>query len=101
MIAIKFSPIYEDRISIYLKNSEIKNSGITYDFKDCPLNQDQRLCYWLFTIPHNKLNNKLMSHLVEMKQIMGIHDLQFCYCYNEKEFYAQYSEYGSIIWFHI
>lgn len=103
MIAIKFSPIYEDRISIYLKNSKLKASGVTYDFKDTPSEQDDKQCYWLFYYLHSKQVNLILSELKELKLIMGVQDLEFSYCYNEKEFYTQYSEhnYTPVNWFKI
>ena len=101
MIAIKFSPKYEDRVSLFLRNSNLKKHGITWDFKDVPSGQENHLCYWLIDYKHSKLVNTVLSELKEMKQIMGVHDLQFQYCYGEKEFYTQYNEIGqrSLIWF--
>lgn len=103
MIAIKFSPVYEDRVSIYLKNSKLKASGVTYDFKDTPSGQDDKQAYWLFNYRHSKQVNLILSELKELKLIMGVQDLEFSYCYNEKEFYTQYSEhnYTLINWFKI
>ena len=101
MIAIRFSPIYEDRVSIYLKSSNIKIYGITYDFTDTPGIENDRNCYWLFKYQHAKHVNLLLSLLKEMKSVMGIDDLEFSYCYNEKEFYLQYSEEYLISWFKV
>ena len=101
MIAIKFSPKYEDRVSIYLKNSVLKQSGVEYKFTDTPTGEEKNMCYWLFTIPSNKLITLVLNSLVEMKEIMGVDDLKFSYCYNELEFYTQCSEYGSTKWFNI
>jgi hypothetical protein len=103
MIAIKFSPIYEDRVSIYLKNSRVKERGITYDFKESPGLEDEKKCFWLFDYKHSKQVNLILSELKELKEIMGIQDLEFSYCHNEKEFYTQYSDYSytSVSWFKI
>lgn len=104
MIAIKFSPIYEDRVSIFLKNSNLKILGITYDFKDAPSGIDERACFWIFKYNHSRQVNVILSKLRELKDIMGVEDLEFSYCYNEKEYYTQYSvDYGciTICWFKI
>nr|WP_315173636.1 hypothetical protein [uncultured Flavobacterium sp.] len=104
MIAIQFSPIYEDRVSIYLKNSNLKTLGITYYFKDAPYGIEERNCFWLFTYKHSKQVNVILSALKELKEIMGVENLTFSYCYNEKEYYTQQPEiYGgpSICWFKV
>jgi len=102
MIAIQFSPKFEDRVSIFLKNLGLKIIGVTYDFKDTPSGCDDKKCFWVFKYQHAKQVNAILSELVEMKSIMGIDDLEFSHCYNEKEFYCQYSEYGrSIEWFKV
>lgn len=102
MIAISFSPIYEDRVSIYLKNSNIKKHGVTYDYKETPQGLDESKCYWLFDYKHGKLVNALLSELVDMKHIMGIDDLEFSYVNQEKEFYTQYTnQFGSVKWFKV
>lgn len=102
MIAIQFSPIYEDRVSIYLKNSNLKQLDVTYEFKDTPSGANERNCFWILKYQHSKQVNIILSELVEMKSIMGVENLKFSYCYNEKEFYCQYSENGgSINWFDV
>jgi len=103
MIAIKFSPKYEDRVSLFLRNSNLKRHGITWDFKDVPSGQENHLCYWLIDYKHSKLVNTVLSELKEMKQIMGVHDLQFQYCHSQKEFYTQTnsSSMRSINWFEV
>ena len=104
MIAIKFSPKYEDRVSIYLKNSNLKNIGVTWDFKETPsVIENNHLCYWLIDYKDSKIVNLLLSELKEMKEIMGIHDLYFQYCYSDKEFYCQYNSLSNrtIEWFKI
>lgn len=101
MISIKFSPKYEDRVSIFLKNSALKNQGITYDFKETPQGEYDFMCYWLFDYPTGKSVNTILRDLVEMKNIMGVDDLQLQYVHSEKEFYTQYNEGGSIPWFKV
>jgi len=102
MIAIKFSPKYEDRVGIFLKQSKLKNNDITYNFKDTPSGEHDFLCYWLFTYNHSKQVNIVLNALKEMKSLMGVDDLEFQYCHNEKEFYCQYDhKMGSIPWFKI
>jgi len=101
MIAIKFSPQYEDRVGIYLKNSNLKSLGVEWDFKETPDVDFENQCFWLIDYKHPKLVNTILSELREMKQIMGVLDLQFQYCYSEKEYYTQYSTIGDrcINWF--
>lgn len=102
MIAIKFSPIYEDRVSIYLKNTNLKSLGITYDFKDTPSGEEERNCYWLFNYQHPKQVNSILFALKELKSIMGVDNLEFSHCYNEKEFYCQYSDLmAPVSWFKV
>lgn len=102
MIAIQFSPVYEDRVSIYLKQSNLKSFGITYDFKDAPTAQEEKKCFWVFKYSHPKQVALILYALKEMKEIMGIDGLQFSHCYNEKEYYCQYSQYNvPVIWFKI
>lgn len=102
MIAIKFSPIYEDRVSIYFKNSNLKQIGITYDFKDAPSGEEERNCFWLFKYNHAKQVASILYALKELKSIMGVEDLEFSHCYNEKEFYCQYSQYMTpVSWFKV
>ena len=103
MIAIKFSPKYEDRVGIFLRTQEkLKTLGITHKFKDTPSGEHDFLCYWLFEYMHSKHLNVILNTLKELKSIMGVDDLEFQYCHNEKEFYCQYNEsYGSIPWFKI
>jgi hypothetical protein len=103
MIAIKFSPQYEDRVGIYLKNSNLKSLGVKWNFKETPGIDAEHQCFWLIEYKHSKLVNTVLSELKEMKQIMGVLDLQFQYCYSEKEFYTQYSTTGNrcINWFAI
>lgn len=102
MIAIQFSPIYEDRVSIYLKNSNLKSIGITYDFKDAPSGENERNCFWLFKYQHSKQVNSILYALKDLKLIMGVEDLQFSHCCNEKEFYCQFSEYMTPVnWFKV
>jgi len=102
MIAIQFSPVYEDRVSIYLKQSGLKNIGVTYEFRDTPGQENERNCFWVFKYDHSKQVNPILSSLKEMKSIMGIDDLKFCHCYNDKEYYNQYSAiHGSIPWFNL
>mgnify|MGYP006434785257 CR=1 FL=1 len=93
MIAIKFSPKYEDRVSIFLKNTKLKIHGIEWDFKETPGIEDKHLCYWLIDYKRAIFVNTVLSTLREMKNIMGIEDLEFQYCYNLKEFYTQSNEY--------
>lgn len=102
MIAIKFNPIYEDRVSIYLKNSNLKQIGVTYDFKENPSGEDDKYCFWLFKFQHPKQVNSILYTLKELKCIMGVDNLEFSHCYNEKEFYCQYSQYEvPVSWFKI
>jgi hypothetical protein len=104
MIVIKFSVRYEDRVNLYLKSSILKKHGITWDFKENPTVVDfQNQCYWLIDYKHSKLVNTVLSELKEMKQIMGVHDLQFQYCHSQKEFYTQTnsSSMRSINWFEV
>lgn len=98
MIAIKFSPKFEDRVSIFLKNSKIKDLGVSYDFKETPNAEPEYFCYWLFDYNHRKHVNLILSTFQEMISIMGVDDLQFQYVSSEKEFYVQYqTEYHSSI----
>ena len=102
MIAIKFPPMFEDRVSIYLKATNLKDFGITYDFKDTPGLENDTMCYWLFDYKHAKHVNLILKELIELRDIMGVTNLQFQYCYNEKEFYTQYSmNFGNIPWFRV
>lgn len=104
MIAISFSPIYEDRVSIFFKNSNLKALGITYEFKDTPSGMDERKCYWIIKYQHSRQVNEILSSLREMKNIMGIDDIEFSYYYNMKEYYTQYTDLytgQSIPWFKI
>ena len=101
MIAIKFSPKYEDRVNIYLKNSGLKNYGVEWNFKDVPLIEDIHLCYWVFKYNHPKVVNNILSNLREMRQIMGVEDLYFQYCYSDKEFFTQQNNGSSIEWFKV
>ena len=101
MITIKFSPKFEDRVSIFLKNAvHLKSHGIEYNFKETPQGEFDYLCYWLFDYPTGKQVNIILRALVEMKEIMGVDDLQFQYVHSEKEFYTQITQFeGSIPWF--
>lgn len=100
MIAIKFSPKFEDRVGIFLKNTNLKALGITYDFKETPSGEPEYLCYWLFKYHDRKSVNTILRTLIEMKEIMGVDGLEFSYCESEKEFYCQYSDNeGSVPWF--
>jgi hypothetical protein len=102
MIAIKFSSIYEDRVNLYLKATNLKEKGVTYNFYDTPSGQEEKLCYWMFDYRNAKQVNLILTNLIELKAIMGIHDLEFCYCNGLKEFYCQYSnDYGNIPWFKV
>lgn len=103
MIAIKFSPKYEDRVSIFLRNEQkLKTYGINYTFKDTPSGEHDFLCYWLFEYFHSKQVNVILSALKDLKSIMGVEDLEFQYCHNEKEFYCQYdNNLDSIHWFKV
>lgn len=104
MIAISFSPIYEDRVSIFLKNSNLKALGITYEFTDTPSCMEERKCYWIFKYQHSRQVNTILSSLLELKSIMGVDDMEFSYYYNMKEYYTQCNDAyggGSIPWFKI
>lgn len=101
MIAIKFSPIYEDRVSIFLKNTNLKDLGVTWYFKEEPYSLDKKYCFWIIDYKNSRHVNTILSSLREMKEIMGIDDLEFSYCYNEKEYYSQYCDGGLIPWFKV
>lgn len=102
MIAIKFSPKFEDRVSIFLKNANLKDTGVTYNFKDNPDGEFEYLCYWLFEYPTSKHVNNLLITLKDMKDIMGVDDLEFQYIHSEKEFFTQVSSFcRSIPWFKV
>lgn len=103
MIAISFNQKYEDRVSIFFKNSRLRQIGIEYSFEEEPSNIDQtKKAYWLIKPMHNKQINIVLSTLKELKIIMGIDDLQFCYCYSKKEYFSQYSpDTGIIPWFEV
>ena len=103
MIAIKFSPKYEDRVNIYLRNSNLKIHGIEWDFKEPPGIDDQNHCYWLIDYKRPRLVNTTLSALREMQKIMGVEDLYFQYCYDLKEFYTQTNKYTGfcIEWFKV
>lgn len=104
MIAIRFSPIYEDRVSIYLKNSKLKEVGVEYKFEDSPSVQcdEARLCYWIIKPLRNEQINLVFSILDDMKSIMGIEKLEFQYCCSMREYFLQYNnKYGSIRWFEV
>lgn len=103
MIAIKFNAIYEDRVSIYFKTLNLKEKGIEYGFEESPSDFEDRFsAYWLIEPRHNKQINIILSALKELKNIMGVEDLMFCYCFSKKEFFTQYTlEAGLIPWFNI
>ncbi len=103
MISIKFSPKYEDRVSIFLKNAtHLKDLGITYDFKETPQGENDYLCYWLFDYRTSVQVNSLLIALTDLKEIMGIDDLEFQYIHNEKDFYTQSNKCGRVIpWFKV
>lgn len=102
MIAISFSPIYEDRVSMFLKHSNFTKMGIDFSFEEEPGNLSKDRCYWLIKPKLNKHINYIFSLLREMKNIMGVEDLEFCYCSSMKEYFNQYNPLcGSINWFRI
>jgi hypothetical protein len=92
MIAIKFSPQYEDRVGLFWKHSDLKNLGVEWNLVDLPFVDFEKQCLWLFEYKHPNFVNTILSNLEQMKVIMGVPDLQFQYCYNRKEFETQLSE---------
>lgn len=102
MIVISFSAKYEDRVSIYLKNTAFKEEGIQFSFEEHPEGSNNSKCCWILKPRFNKDINYILSSLREMKMIMGVDDLEFSYCSSLKEFFTQYnSRYGSVPWFKV
>lgn len=104
MIAIRFSPIYEDRVSVYLKHIKLRELGVEYNFEDIPSVQcnEDKLCYWILKPLRNEQINLVFSILDEMKSIMGIEKLEFQYCCSMREYFLQYNnKYGSLRWFKV
>lgn len=103
MIAIRFKPCFEDRVSIYLNQSRIKKLGIKYSYEEVPsvFGDENRLCYWILRPTRNNQINIILSELKEIKSIMGVHDLQFQYVGSMKEYYNQFADDSIINWFDI
>lgn len=104
MIAIRFSPIYEDRVSIFLKQSRLKNLGIEYKYEDSPFvfGHEERLCYWIIEPKHNSQINLVFSELIEMKSTMGIENIEFQYADSMKEYFTQANRNScSLHWFKV
>lgn len=98
MIAIKFGAKYEDRLTIFLKYNSL---GIkSKKFIDRLDADDFKRAFWIFELNSQKETNDFFNTIKEFIDIMGVNDLEFCYAYNEKELYTQYtSNYKEVSWF--
>lgn len=88
MIAIRFSPHFEDRVSVFFKTLKWDKLGISYKYNTPPTNYDEK-AYWIIEYKHAKTINVIMNDLVELKNIMGVNDIEFQYCHNIMEYYQQ------------
>jgi hypothetical protein len=101
MIAIKFHPQYEDRISLFFKSIDFNAKNISVKFTDTPLGLDEGKCYWIIKYYTANQVNYILNNLIEMKSVMGVEDLKFSFAKNESEYYTQYSCGQSIPWFNL
>ena len=103
MIAIRFNPKFEDRVSIFFRQSK-EFKRIEYSFEEDPFvfGSEKELCYWILKPIDNKQINAILSELKDMKCIMGIEDLMFSYCFSMKEYFRQYDDQSrNIPWFDV
>jgi hypothetical protein len=93
MIVIKFSPKFEDRFCYFQRANKLEGhafSGVKIEMVSEPTGKEhEHYCYYKISYHHAKQVNPILSWILEFKDIMGVDDLELCFCYNDKEYYSQ------------
>jgi hypothetical protein len=82
---------------MYFKCTNFESNFIKVKYIEEPLGHPKNTAYWQIDYGHHSKINYILSHLIELKAIMGLCELEFSYYTSQKEYYTQTDKEGYLI----